>query len=377
MDPAGRLAVEPNRTRVGEPGLAGPFVADFAERRPMNDRLSHPDAAAPKPARRRSPMRRLIDRPEAGAFFAALAVYLFFAIAAWKANFVSLDGTAAWLDTSAELGIMALAIGLLMIAGEFDLSIGSVIGATSIILAIGTNHYGVNPWAMLAAVFIFGGLVGVINGLIVVRTGLPSFIVTLATNYAIVGAALGFSRLLTNTTSSSMLTTPGVDFLFASQCGQANIAILWWVGLTLAAMVVLTRTPFGNWIYATGGNLVAARGAGVPTSLVKITLFTTTAVAATLVGAIQAIEFHSGNAANGQGYVFQAPIAAVIGGVLLGGGYGSPLGLFFGSVIYGVISVGIFYTGWNTDWLLLILGGLLLAAVLANSYFRRLALSAN
>ena len=73
--------------------------------------------------------------------------------------------------------------------------------------------------------------------------------------------------------------------------------------------------------------------------------------------------------------MFQAPIVAVIGGVLLGGGYGSPLGLFLGSVIYGVISVGIFYTGWNTDWLLLILGGLLLAAVLANSYFRRLALT--
>jgi simple sugar transport system permease protein len=341
----------------------------------MTDRVVREGAAAPARAPSRFQMRRLLRRPEAGAFFAALIVYLFFAIAAWKASFVSLNGTAAWLDTSAELGIMALAIGMLMIAGEFDLSIGSVIGATSIILAIGTNHYGVNPWIMLAAVFVLGGLIGLINGLIVVRTGLPSFIVTLAANYGIVGAALGFSRLLTNTTSSSMLTTPSVDFLFASQWGQANIAILWWIVLTLAAMAVLTRTPFGNWIYATGGNIVAARGAGVPTSLVKVVLFVVTALAATLVGAIQAIEFHSGNAANGQGYVFQAPIAAVIGGVLLGGGYGSPLGLFFGSMIYGIISVGIFYTGWNTDWLLLILGALLLAAVLANSYFRRLALA--
>jgi simple sugar transport system permease protein len=334
-----------------------------------------PTTNAPRP--RRFQARRLLRRPEAGAIFAAILVYLFFAVAAWKASFVSLNGAAAWLDTSAELGIMALAIGMLMIAGEFDLSIGSVIGATSIILAIGTNHYAINPWIMLAAVFALGALIGLINGLIVVRTGLPSFIVTLATNYGIVGAALGFSRLLTNTTSSSMLTTPGVDFLFAKQWGQANIAILWWVGLTLAAMVALTRTSFGNWIYATGGNIAAARGAGVPTSLVKVVLFVATALAATLVGSIQAVEFHSGNAANGQGYVFQAPIAAVIGGVLLGGGYGSPLGLFFGSVIYGVISVGIFYTGWNTDWLLLILGGLLLAAVLANSYFRRLALTAH
>jgi simple sugar transport system permease protein len=100
-------------------------------------------------------------------------------------------------------------------------------------------------------------------------------------------------------------------------------------------------------------------------------------LAAALVGALQTVEFHSGNAANGQGYVFQAPIVAVIGGVLLGGGYGSPIGIFLGSIIYGIISVGIFYTGWNTDWLLLILGTLLLAAVLANSYFRRLALAAS
>ena len=212
-----------------------------------------------------------------------------------------------------------------------------------------------------------------INGLIVVRTGLPSFIVTLATNYGVVGASLGLSRLLTNTTSSSMRSTPGVDFLFAGQWGQANIAIAWWIGFTLLAMHVLARTPFGNWIYATGGNIVAARGSGVPTSLVKIVLFIVTSLTATFIGVVQAVEFHSGNAVNGQGFVFQAPIVAVIGGVLLGGGYGSPLGLFFGSVIFGVISVGIFYTGWNTDWLLLILGGLLLAAVLANSFFRRLA----
>ena len=172
-----------------------------------------------------------------------------------------------------------------------------------------------------------------------------------------------------------MQTTPLVDFVFAKQWGQANIAILWWIGLTLLAAQVLTRTPFGNWIYATGGHPVAARGAGVPTSLVKVVLFTMTSLAAVFVGALQSVEFHSGNAANGQGYVFQAPIVAVIGGVLLGGGYGSAFGLFLGSVIYGVISVGIFYTGWNTDWLLLFLGVLLLAAVLANSYFRRLALA--
>ena len=117
---------------------------------------------------------------------------------------------------------MALAIGMLMIAGEFDLSIGSVIGATSIMLAIGTTRFGVNPWIMLSRSLVFGGAIGFINGIIVVRTGLPSFIVTLATNYGIAGAALGFSRLLTNTTSSSMQTTPGVDFAVRQPMGPGQ-----------------------------------------------------------------------------------------------------------------------------------------------------------
>jgi simple sugar transport system permease protein len=138
---------------------------------------------------------------------------------------------------------------------------------------------------------------------------------------------------------------------------------------------VLTQTRFGNWIFATGGNADAAKGAGVPTRRVKTTLFMATGFAAALVGVIQAIEFNIGNAGAGQGYVFQAPIVAVIGGVLLSGGYGSAVGVFLGTVIYGVISVGIFYTGWSTDWVAMFLGILLLLAVSTNNYFRRLAMS--
>src|SRR5215813_11316071 len=133
----------------------------------MSNRTLSADAPA-APSKAKFYLGGLLRRPEAGAVFAAILVYLFFAVAAWKADFVSLNGAAAWLDTAAEVGIMALAVGVLMIAGEFDLSIGSVIGATSIILAIGSNRYGANPWLMLAAVFVFGGLVGLVNGVITV-----------------------------------------------------------------------------------------------------------------------------------------------------------------------------------------------------------------
>ena len=101
-----------------------------------------------------------------------------------------------------------------------------------------------------------------------------------------------------------------------------------------------------------------------------------TGVAAAFVGVIQGVEYHSGNATAGLGYVFQSIIVAVVGGVLLGGGYGSAFGVFLGTMIYGIINVGIFYTGWSTDWVQLFLGVLLLCAVLANSYFRRFAMSA-
>jgi simple sugar transport system permease protein len=325
---------------------------------------------------RRGLLRRTSRRPEFGAFVATLLVYAFFVATTQATGFVSVDGTAGWLNVAAELGIIATPVGILMVAGEFDLSVGSVVGASSIIVAIGSTIFELPIWLMIIAALLVGMLVGLFNGLLTVRTHLPSFIVTLGASFSVGGLSLGFARLLTNTTMVSVSAPPLAHSVFAANWGQANIAILWWFGVTLVGGWVLARTVFGNWIFATGGNPVAARGAGVPTDFVKIVLFMATGLCAALVGIIQAIEYNSGNATAGLGYVFQAPIVAVIGGVLLGGGYGSALGVFLGTIIFGVINVGIFYTGWSTDWAQLFLGVLLLIAVLANSYFRRLAVSA-
>ena len=325
--------------------------------------------------KRRWSWMRIVRRPEFGAFVATVLVYAFFAVTTSGAGFVSIDGTAGWMNTAAELGIIAIPVGLLMVAGEFDLSVGAVVGASSITVAIGTTIFGMPIWPMIALALVLGLAVGVLNGFLVVRTGLPSFIVTLATSFSVGGISLGLARLLSDTTTVSVKAPPLVEAVFASTWGQANISILWWIGVTILGGWVLARTAFGNWIFAAGGNPVAARGAGVPTHLVKIVLFMATGAGAALVGIIQAIEYHSGNATAGLGYVFQAPIVAVIGGVLLGGGYGSAFGVFLGTVIYGVINVGIFYTGWSTDWVQLFLGVLLMLAVLANHYFRRLAMS--
>ena len=186
---------------------------------------------------------------------------------------------------------------------------------------------------------------------------------------------MGFSRLIANITSSSIVQSDGARAVFAAKWGQANISILWWILAALVGGWVLARTTFGNWVYATGGNLQAARDAGVPVERVKIVLFVVAGFAAAFFFLIKGVQWNSGNSTYGQGYVFQAPIVAVIGGVLLGGGYGSVIGIFLGTAIFGVISTGIFYTGWSTDWIQLFLGVLLAAAVLANNYVRRIALT--
>jgi len=314
-------------------------------------------------------------RPEIGAVAAFLLTYLFFAVFTYANGFLSWNGTVGWMNLAAELGIVAVPVALLMIAGEFDLSIGSTVGMASMILAIGTSHFGVPIWPMVALALGAGVLTGLVNGLVVVRTGLPSFIVTLATNFIVIGGTMGISRLLTNVTSMSIATDPSAKLVFAGRWEQANMSILWWIAAAVIGTLILGRTVFGNWIYATGGNLTAARGAGVPVERVKVILFMATGFAAALVGIIQGIQWNSGNATYGMGYVFQAPIVVVIGGVLLGGGYGTVGGVVVATALFGVISTGIFYTGWSTDWIQLFLGALLGLAVLANSTVRKFAMS--
>ena len=139
---------------------------------------------------------------------------------------------------------------------------------------------------------VLGACVGLLNGIAVVKTNLPSFIVTLATNFMVLGATLGFSRLIAQVTSSSIVQSDSARAVFAAKWGQANISILWWILAALAGGWVLGKTTFGNWIFATGGNLQAARGAGVPVERVKILLFVATGFAAAFVGILQGVQWN-------------------------------------------------------------------------------------
>lgn len=320
-------------------------------------------------------LRQLTHRPETGALVGTLLVFIFFAAFGGQ-QFLGTGGVASWMNIAAELAIIAVPVGLLMIAGEFDLSVGSVVAASSVTVALVSGPGGAPIAVGIVAALAVGALVGYINGMIVSRSNVPSFIVTLAMQFALAGLTLGIARLLTGSTSIPLTPDPFSKAVFGALLGgQFEVAIFWAIGVALVVAWILQMTRYGNWIFAVGGDTQSARAAGIPVAKVKIGLFMSTAIGASLVGVIQTMLYNGAQTGTGQSFVFNSVIAVVVGGVLLTGGYGSVFGVVLGCLTFAIVNQGIYYTGWNSDWAALILGILLLAAVLMNNTFRRLALS--
>ncbi|MGD8910355.1 MAG: ABC transporter permease [Chromatiales bacterium] len=345
-----------------------------------------------------SVLRKLLNRPELGAMSGTILVFLFFGITAGDSGMFSPDGILNWTTVSSQLMIIAIGACLLMIAGEFDLSIGSMIGFAGMMMAIPAVFWGWPVW--LSVLFAFAGamLIGFINGYIVVKTGLPSFIVSLAFLFILRGLTIALSIMFTNRTIvGGVGDVAEGDWLAPLFGGEIGTGFFRWLGeqgwiitladgtplvtgipmvvvwaLLLAAVTswILLRTTFGNWIFASGGDTNAAKNIGVPTARVKILLFMFTAFCATLYAACQVLEFGSAAADRGLLKEFEAIIAAVIGGALLTGGYGSVIGACFGALIFGVVQMGIFFTGIDSDWFRVFLGVMLLVAVLFNNFIR-------
>lgn len=325
-------------------------------------------------------VRGLFRRPEVGATIGAAVVWLFFAIIAPE-NWISLNGVARILDPASTLGIMAIAVALLMIGGEFDLSTGVMTGTTGLVAGLLSTRMGWNLWLAMLAAFVFALLVGYFNGIMVIKTGLPSFIVTLGTFFILRGANVGTTRLITD-----QVYVGGIDKTAGFYTARAffntevqlfgvefRTSIIWWVAIMLLATWVLLRTKYGSWIFAVGGDANAARNLGVPAARVKVSLFMTTAVAAWLVGMMNIVRLRSAVASQGIGQEFVYIIAATIGGCLLTGGYGSVIGASIGALIFGMAQVGIVFAGWPTDWFYSFLGVMLLVAVLVNDFTRKQA----
>ena len=324
----------------------------------------------------------LLRRPEAGALLGLLAVLVFFGIFGGL-SFLKIAGMSSWLNVAASLGIIAIPVGLLMIAGELDVSVGAMVPAGAMLTAVIGGHYGLPVWYGIIATLGFGLLVGTVNGLIIVRTNVPSLIVTLGTLFAVQGILLGLTVLVTKSTNVA-LQTQGVaksmfgDFISFGGIfppGQLQVVVVWWIIFTIAYVFFIHYSRYGNWIFAMGGDKVSARNAGIPTDRLTILLFVLSAVSASFVGMCQAILFNSAQVSGGQSFIFNAIIAVVVGGVLLTGGFGSVIGIFFGTITFAIVNQGIYYTNFDRNWSSLIIGVLLLAAVLMNNTFRNMALT--
>jgi len=347
--------------------------------------LSPPMPPAPAPADERLAeigfITRLLKRPDTGAFIGAVAVFVLFSFTASSVNWATDFGVwSSWLNTASYDGIVAVPVALLMIGGEFDLSAGVMVGSSGLLLGLLTTHWGWSIWPSIVVCLLFGLGIGFLNGLTVVKTRLPSFIVTLGTFFILRGLNAGLVIHFTGGVSIQDIdSASGFESarkLFASVIWpkyDLSVTVAWWLGVTAVGAWVLARTRFGNWIFSAGGDPVAARNIGVPVARTKIMLFMSTSAVAALWGVMTAINLRGIQSNEGVGREFEFIIAAVVGGCLLTGGYGSVIGTAFGAAILGMAQIGIILSGWDSNYVFLFEGVVLVAAVMLNTAIRRRA----
>ncbi|MGW1023716.1 ABC transporter permease [Streptomyces sp. NPDC002577] len=326
-----------------------------------------------------SPLRRLLGRPELGSVVGAVAVFLFFAIIA--DSFLRASSLSTVLYAASTIGIMAVPVSLLMIGGEFDLSAGVMVTSSALISSMFSYQMTANVWVGVGVSLLVTLAFGLFNGVLLTRTKLPSFIITLGTFLMLTGMNLGFTKLISGTVSTKSISDmegfASARALFASQLTVGDITvkvtILWWLALVAVATWILLRTRAGNWIFAVGGGEDAARAVGVPVNKTKIGLYMGVAFAAWVSGQHLLLSYDVVQSGEGVGNELIYIIAAVIGGCLITGGYGSAVGSAVGALIFGMTSKGIVFAEWNPDWFKFFLGAMLLLATLLNAWVRKRA----
>ncbi|MGV9249981.1 ABC transporter permease [Streptomyces sp. NPDC003697] len=340
---------------------------------------------APGPGRTggRTPRRplalRLLARPEVGVLLGAVAVLVFFLAVAPSVR--QGDSMATILYQSSTIGIMALPVALLMIGGEFDLSAGVAVVTSALTASMLSYQLTLNVWTGVVVALAVSLGIGAFNGWVLVRTGLPSFLVTLGSFLILQGVNLAVTAQITrNVATDDISAMDGFDqakAVFASSFDvggtEVQITVVWWLLFAALATWVLLRTRYGNWIFAVGGDKDSARAVGVRVTFTKISLFVLVGFGAWFVGMHQLFAFNTVQSGEGVGQELIYIAAAVIGGCLLTGGHGSAIGPVFGAFMFGLVNQGIVYAGWNADWFKAFLGAMLLGAVLVNLWVRRTA----
>lgn len=303
------------------------------------------DAGADAPLHRPGLARRLIAQPEFGPLILLVAMIVVFT--AINPAFLSLTNISNALTFTVELGLIALAMTLLMTSGEFDLSVGSVFGFAPVVMwtLFNTGSMPLFPAFLLAILVAMG--IGLVSGLMVTRLRIPSFLVTLGMLLVVRGSALwltsGFPQRTWNAGEQWLAEVLVGDFYIGGM--RVYMSLIWFILIAVVLHMVLTRTRFGNWIQATGGNPGAARNRGVPTRTVKVALFMLTSGMAALAGIISSIRVSAANPNSGTGYELEVIAMVVIGGTVLTGGRGTIIGTVLGVLILRLMRNGIVLIG--------------------------------
>ena len=327
----------------------------------------------------RNRLQRVMIRPEIGAGIGAIGIFVLFMVVATP--FREASSLATVLYASSTIGIMACGVALLMIGGEFDLSAGVAVTSSSLAASMLAFNLHLNLWVGAVLALILALVVGFFNGFLVMKTKIPSFLITLSTFFMLAGMNLAITKLVAGQVATQSVSDmdgwESAQKVFASTIPVfgvgIRITVLWWILFTLVATWVLFKTKIGNWIFAVGGDSESARAIGIPVTKVKIGLFMFVGFCAWFVGMHLLFSFNTVQSGQGIGNEFFYIIAAVIGGCLLTGGYGTAIGAAIGAFIFGMTNQGIVYAGWDPDWFKFFLGGMLLFAVIANNAFRNYA----
>lgn len=312
-------------------------------------------------------VKNLFRLKELGVLVALVAVIVIFGII--SDGFLSVETFASILTVSTEIGILALGATLLMIAGEFDLSVGSNFALSGMLFALLTQSYAVNSFIAFFLALLCGSLVGFFNGLVTLKTKIPSFITTLGTMMIIRGLVL----IVTDGFPIAALRGDEVMSILSSDLGFGfKGSLLLWLFLSVAAIYILNIHPFGSVIMATGGNPEAAYAMGIKVRFAKLWCFVLSGFLAGLSGVIQFSHMLSLSPTAGEQYELRAIAIAVIGGTALSGGFGTIVGTVLATLIMGVLASGLVQAGVSTYWFRALVGMILVLAVVMNTAFKRL-----
>ncbi|MBA7496716.1 Ribose import permease protein RbsC [subsurface metagenome] len=310
-------------------------------------------------------LSRIRRWPEFGVILAFSTIFIVFSVLAPK--FVTLRNLTGVFTIVSELGIITIGVAFLMIAGEFDLSVSSVYALSGFLFVTLANSF--NSLLALIITLMAAACIGFLNGTITLRAGIPSFITTLGTMMFLRGIMLAVTGGRSVVYNGDLIVPTMLTRFIGRGFRPSHI---WFLALALFFSLILTRTRYGNWVFATGGKKEVARAMGVNVNRVKVVNFMISSVMAGLAGCIVINRFGVANASFGMGMELEAIASAVIGGTFLMGGYGTIIGAFFGAFLMGMMRTGLVMVGAPAYWYQAFVGAILVIAATINIKLRRL-----